>query len=66
MFFNKVIRLETVINEGDMGNKFYIVLEGILVAYKEINKYSLLLKGYFDLKLALLNNTPRQAQLEDA
>lgn len=25
---------ENVINEGDMGNKFYIVLEGILVAYK--------------------------------
>ena len=56
----------TVIIEGDTGNKFYIVLEGVLVAYKGNNQTVLqcFKEGDYFGEVALLNDTPRQATVK--
>ncbi len=56
----------TVIIEGDTGNKFYIVLEGVLVAYKGKSESvaQCFKEGDYFGEIALLNDTPRQASVK--
>ncbi len=60
---------EYVIREGEAGDKFYIVIEGNLVAEKRVDKGIPIVvmnygEGDFFGELALINNEPRQASVK--
>lgn len=58
---------ETVIKEGDSGDKLFMVKNGILDCYKILNDKNTYLKSYIEGdtfgELALLYNVPRQASI---
>lgn len=57
-----------IIKEGEMGNCFYIVAEGQLVAYKARDGINRMVyaykKGDYFGEIALLKNIPRQASIK--
>ena len=57
---------DIVIREGDVGSKFYIILDGILVAYKEQeeNIIQCYKEGDAFGEIALIKDTPRQASVK--
>ena len=57
---------ELIINEGDYGTNFYIIVEGILVVYKgkEANVIQFYKEGDAFGELALIQDVPRQASVK--
>lgn len=57
-----------IIKEGDVGNCFYIVADGQLVAYKVKNGQNKMVYAYkrgdYFGEIALLKNIPRQASIK--
>lgn len=57
-----------IIKEGEIGNCFYIVAEGQLVAYKVVEGLNKMVyaykKGDYFGEIALLKNVPRQASIK--
>lgn len=55
-----------VIIEGDIGNKFYIILEGVAVALKGTDEKIIQCykEGDYFGELALLNDSPRSASVK--
>ena len=64
MFEKKVVAGETIIQQGDEGDNFYVVDDGTFEVYINGNKVVEITAGGSFGELALMYNTPRAATVK--